>query len=550
MLLHLFIQNYALIEELNIDFSNGFSAITGETGAGKSIIIGALSLILGQRADNAVLLNKEKKCIIEGTFDIKKLDVEDFFKDNELDYDGQCILRREISPNGKSRAFINDTPVNLNLLKDIGDKLVDIHSQHTTLTLNNSDFQMTVLDNYAGNAEVLFSYHKDFLTYQKLKNHLKELKEKGQENTARQDYIQFLFNELDAASLKENEQDENEQELEILNNAEDIKTSLNKTIFTLSTSEFNLLSQLTDINNTLLRISSFHPQIKELHERMNFCVIELKDISNDAETIEQKILSDPSKLEEIKQRLDLIYRLEKKHNINTIEELIKVRDQISDELLHFSNLDDKIKEIEKSLAVYFDKIKVLSDTISKKRRQAIPKLEKDITDILSELAMHDARIKIDLSDNDDFNGSGRNSILFLFNANKGGEFRELAKVISGGELSRLMLAIKSVISKQNILPTVIFDEIDSGVSGDIAGKVGKIMQKMGEGMQIISITHLPQIAAKASQHYFVSKFSDGKRTQSTIKKLTNEERVEEIAKLLSNEDVSSAALATAKELMK
>ena len=550
MLLHLFIQNYALIEELNIDFSNGFSAITGETGAGKSIIIGALSLILGQRADNAVLLNKEKKCIIEGTFDIKKLDVEDFFKDNELDYDGQCILRREISPNGKSRAFINDTPVNLNLLKDIGDKLVDIHSQHTTLTLNNSDFQMTVLDNYAGNAEVLASYHKDFLAYQKLKNQLKELKEKGQENTARQDYIQFLYNELEAASLKENEQDENEQELEILNNAEDIKTGLNKTIFTLSTSEFNLLSQLTDINNTLLRISNYHPQIKELHERMNSCVIELKDISNDAEAIEQKILSDPSKLEEIKQRLDLIYRLEKKHNINTIEELIKVRDQISDELLHFSNLDDKIKEIEKSLAVYFDKIKVLSDTISKKRRQAIPKLEKDITDILSELAMHDARIKIDLSDNDDFNGSGRNSILFLFNANKGGEFRELSKVISGGELSRLMLAIKSVISKQNILPTVIFDEIDSGVSGDIAGKVGKIMQKMGEGMQIISITHLPQIAAKASQHYFVSKFSDGKRTQSTIKKLTNEERVEEIAKLLSNEDVSSAALATAKELMK
>ena len=550
MLLHLFIQNYALIEELNIDFSNGFSAITGETGAGKSIIIGALSLILGQRADNAVLLNKEKKCIIEGTFDIKKLDVEDFFKDNELDYDGQCILRREISPNGKSRAFINDTPVNLNLLKDIGDKLVDIHSQHTTLTLNNSDFQMTVLDNYAGNAEVLSSYHKDFLTYQKLKNQLKELKEKGQENTARQDYIQFLFNELDAASLKENEQDENEQELEILNNAEDIKTGLNKTIFTLSTSEFNLLSQLTDINSTLLRISNYHPQIKELHERMSSCVIELKDISNDAEVIEQKILSDPSKLEEIKQRLDFIYRLEKKHNINTIEELIKVRDQISDELMHFSNLDDKIKEIEKLLAVYFDKIKVLADTISKKRRQAIPKLEKDITNIFSELAMHDARIKIDLSDNDDFNGSGRNSILFLFNANKGGEFRELSKVISGGELSRLMLAIKSVISKQNILPTVIFDEIDSGVSGDIAGKVGKIMQKMGEGMQIISITHLPQIAAKASQHYFVSKFSDGKRTQSTIKKLTNEERVEEIAKLLSNEDVSSAALATAKELMK
>jgi DNA repair protein RecN (Recombination protein N) len=550
MLSHLYIENYALIEKLDIDFSSGFSVITGETGAGKSIIIGALSLILGQRTDISVLLNKSAKCVVEGSFEVSKLNLKDFFINNELDYENPCLLRREIASNGKSRAFINDTPVNLNQLKELGERLVDIHSQHNTLTLNNSDFQMAVVDNIALNQDLIKQYLVEFKFYQQLNSELQDLKSKEKEANTNRDYLQFLFDELENANLKNNEQDEISMELEIQNNAEDIKTVLNKTIDSLSQSEINVVAQLNELSVYLTKLSAYHPQIKEISERLLSCIIELKDIANEAETLEEKVQFDAKLTEQLTQRLDLIFRLEKKHSVSTIAELLEIYQKISDELFDISSFDDKIILLEKEVGIQFGKLQHLTDELSLKREKVIPLIETAVKDVLSNLGMSTAVLKIELSKTEYFNDSGRNGIMFLFNANKGGELRELSKVISGGELSRLMLAIKSIISKQNILPTVIFDEIDNGVSGDIAGKVGLIMQKMSVDMQLIAITHLPQIAAKADNHFFVSKQSDEKNTRSVIKQLNKTEKIEEIAKMLSNENVTISALENAKELMK
>ena len=550
MLSHLYIENYALIEKLEIDFSSGFSVITGETGAGKSIIIGALSLILGQRADTNVLLNKNLKCAIEGRFNITNLNLEDFFVSNELDNENPCILRREIASNGKSRAFINDTPVNLTQLKELGERLVDIHSQHNTLTLNNSDFQMAVVDNIASNQQLLKQYLQEFKLYQQLNSQLHDLKAKEKEANTNRDYLQFLFDELENVNLKVEEQEEITKELEIQNNAEEIKTSLFKTIATLSQSEINVIAQLNELVANLSKSATFHPQIKEICERLQSCIIELKDINNEAETLEEKVHFDAALLEQLTQRLDLIFRLEKKHDVSTVAELLEKYQKISDELFLIASFDNKIMLLEKELNQQFEKVKTLAEELSQKRETAIPIIESEVKEILSNLGMDAAILKIDLSKSEHFYNSGSNEIVFLFNANKGGELRELSKVISGGELSRLMLAIKSIISKQNILPTVIFDEIDSGVSGDIAGKVGLIMKKMSVDMQLIAITHLPQIAAKADIHYFVSKQSDENTTRSVIKQLNNNEKIEEIAKMLSNENVTVSAMENAKELMK
>ena len=550
MLSHLYIENYALIDKLEIDFSSGFSVITGETGAGKSIIIGALSLILGQRTDIGVLLDKSSKCVVEGSFNVDKLHLNDFFNSNELDLENPCLLRREIAPNGKSRAFINDTPVNLNQLKELGERLVDIHSQHNTLTLNNSDFQMAVVDNVAGNQELIKEYLIEFKLFQQLNIELQDLKSKEKEANTHRDYLQFLFDELENANLKANEQQEIVSELEIQNNAEEIKTGLYKTIDTLSQSELNVEAQLNELAVHLSKLAIFHPQIKEITERLQSCIIELKDISNEAASLEEKVLFDTKLIEQLTQRLDLIFRLEKKHNVASVAELLEIYQKISDELFDIASFEDKISLLEKNLAIEFDKLKKLSADLSLKREAATPLIEVAVKDILSNLGMSTANLKIILSKTEDFNNSGSNDIVFLFNANKGGELRELSKVISGGELSRLMLAIKSIVSKQNLLPTVIFDEIDNGVSGDIAGKVGLIMKKMSNDMQLIAITHLPQIAAKADIHYFVSKQSDEKITRSLIKQLNANEKVEEIAKMLSNEKVTVSALENARELMR
>ncbi|NVN95395.1 MAG: DNA repair protein RecN [Bacteroidetes bacterium] len=549
MLSHLYIENYTLIEKLDIDFLSGFSAITGETGAGKSIIIGALSLILGQRTDPEVLIDKSAKCIVEGNFEISKLNLKDFFTSNELDYENPCILRREIAPSGKSRAFINDTPVNLNQLKELGEYLVDVHSQHNTLTLNNSNFQMAILDNVAGNQDLLKQFKNEWKIYQQIKNQLEELKLKEKEAKTNRDYLQFLFDELENANLNNDEKEEIIGRLEIQNNAEDIKSTLYRTIDTLLQSDLNIVSQLNELNLQLAKLT-YHPQIKVISERMDSSIIELKDIANEAESLEETVHFDALLIEQLTQRLDLLNRLEKKHNVTSVNELIEIYNNLSNELFLIASFDDKIALLEKDFFKQTEKVKELAKNLSIKRENAIPMVENEVKKILSNIGMNTAILKINLSNTEVLSNSGINNITFLFNANKGGELKELSKVISGGELSRLMLAIKSIISKQNILPTVIFDEIDNGVSGDIAGKVGQVMKKMSSNMQLIAITHLPQIAAKADHHYFVSKLSDKNITHSTIKKLKDDEKIKEIAKMLSNENVTASALENAKELMR
>lgn len=549
MLSHLYIENYALIEKLDIHLSKGFSAITGETGAGKSIIIGAISLILGHRADINVLFDKNYKCVIEGSFDISLLDLKQFFVENELDEDNPCILRREISPNGKSRAFINDTPVNLSQLKELGEKLVDIHSQHNTLTLNNSDFQMSVIDIIAGNHDLLKQFRLEFASYQKVKHELAALKIKQSEANTQKDYLQFLFDELDKANLQDDEQDVLTKELEIQINAEEIKSALFKSVSILTQSDLNILSLLNEVNSQFIKLKNVHTQIFEITARVQSAIIEIKDIASEIEILEENIHFDSEKIDKISERLDLIYRLEKKHNVLSVNELNLIKNKVSDELLLISDYEVKIEELEVVVKQQFEKVSLMALNLSNQRVKVIPQIENKVKEILSELGMSTSQLKIDLKISQQFNANGSNTVDFMFNANRGGELRELSKVISGGELSRLMLAIKSIISKQNILPTVIFDEIDNGVSGDIAAKVGNIMRKMSEERQLLAITHLPQIAAKAEQHFFVSKISDSKQTRSLIKQLNKEERIEEIAKMLSNEKISASALETAKELM-
>ncbi len=548
MLLHLYIENYALIEKLEIEFSSGFSVITGETGAGKSIIIGAISLILGQRADATVLLNKNNKCIIEGSFDISKLELNEFFNTNDLDIENPCILRREINLNGKSRAFINDIPVNLSQLKELGEKLIDIHSQHNTLTLNNSDFQMYITDTIAVNQELLKKYSVEFDLYLKLSKEIEIVKQKEKEANTRKDYLQFLYDELTNANLLVTEKEEVTAELEIQNNAEEIKTSLFKSMNLLSNSDISIISLMNEVYNYTLKLKMFHPKISEINERIKSCIIDLKDIDQEMSAIEESISFDPARLEYLIQRIDLINRLEKKHNVSDIEGLINICNKISEELLQISSYENKIILLENELQMKLVEISDMAAEISNRREQAIPVIEAKVREILCELGMENAQLKINLLKTQ-LKSNGYNTIEFLFNANKGGELRELSKVISGGELSRLMLAIKSIISKQNILPTVIFDEIDNGVSGDIAAKVGAIMRKMSSDRQLIAITHLPQIAAKANEHFFVSKQTDKEYTRSNIKKLATEEKIEEIAKMLSNENVTASAIETARHLM-
>ncbi len=549
MLLHLSIENYALIQKLELDFYEGFSVITGETGAGKSILLGALSLILGKRADSQILLDKSKKCIIEGTFKIKDYGLNDFFQKNQLDYDDISILRREINKNGKSRAFINDTPVNLNILKELGDKLVDIHSQNKTITLNDSDFQLAVIDNYAGHSDIIKKYKSEYSNFINLDAQLSKLIEKEDKYQADKDYYKFLFDELNKAELKQGEQEELEKKLEILNNAEKIKTNLFKASYYLNSSDNNLLTQLVEVNSLISEISNYYPEIKEINDRLDSNIIDIKDISNDIERIEQKLVYDSKQVEKLNDRLDVIYHLQQKHRVSSIDDLIKIKNSLSDKLNNISSLKENINKLKLEIS---DKKLILSElanSISKNRKKSIPQIEKELLKIFSNLAMQNAQFKVEQTQLSNFTKDGIDRVRFLFNANRGGEKREISKIASGGELSRLMLSIKSLISQKNLLPTIIFDEIDMGVSGDIAAKVGDIMKKMSSSMQVIAITHLPQIAGKGDTHYLAFKVFEKNHTKSIIKKLNEKERINEIAKMLSSSKISSAAHQTAKELL-
>jgi DNA repair protein RecN (Recombination protein N) len=550
MLTHLSIQNYALIQQLSIDFNQGLTIITGETGAGKSILLGALALVAGNRADTQALQDKTKKCIVEASFDLRKSNLQDYFVNNNLDYETLTTIRREINPEGKSRAFINDTPVTLSQLKELATNLVDIHSQHETRTLNGSAFQLTVVDAFANNTETIALYLSNYKQYKALDKKLNELIDKEIQAKKELDYLQFQFNELDELNLKLGEQESNEQELETLNNAENIKATLSKAAFSLNGSEMNLLSSFAEIKNTITSIAKFKPEINELNTRINSTYIELKDIANELESIEQEIIYDPNRIELLNERLDAIYRLQQKHQVKTIEALIGIKDTISEQLLEYSSLENEIAKLKLAKDKAEKQLSAIAQKLSDARKKTIPKIEKEIAQLLSTLSMPNAALKIELNALPQFSLTGKDEVRFLFTANKGSDFKDLDKVASGGELSRLMLSIKSLLANLTELPTIIFDEIDTGVSGDVADKVGKIMDAMAATMQVIAITHLPQIASKGKEHLFVYKEEKKEATYTNIKKLTKEERINEIAKMLSTENPTTAAISNAKELLK
>lgn len=555
MLKHISVQNYALIDKLEVEFTDGLTIITGETGAGKSILLGALGLIAGSRADTQALQDKTKKCVVEASFNIKGYALKDFFSLHELDYDEITTVRREIIPiaigtEGKSRAFINDTPVTLSQLKELAEYLIDIHSQHQTLTLNGSAFQLSVIDAFADHSSTMEEYATGFKKYKALEKLLNDLTERESQAKKDLDYFQFQFNELEDANLQADQQLAMEQELETLNNAEEIKSNLSKAAHGLAGGEQNLLSSLNELKIILSGMAKFKPEINELSTRLSSAYIELKDITNELEALEQDIVYDPKQIEILTEKLDAVYRLQQKHQVKTIEELIAIKDDLSNKLLDFSSLEAEIEKVNKELSVLQKSLMALAKTMSANRKKSIPKIEKEIASLLSSLSMPNAQLKVEHIVLEALSANGLDKVNFLFSANKGSDFKELNKVASGGELSRLMLSIKSLIAQLTALPTIIFDEIDTGVSGDVADKVGSIMDKMATKMQVITITHLPQIASKGESHLFVFKEDKNNKTYSNIKKLTAEERIQEVAKMLSTGAPTAAAINNAKELLK
>lgn len=549
MLKKLNISNYALIEEVKVNFPVNLAIVTGETGAGKSIFLEALSLVLGARADVGVLQDKKKKCVVEAEFELKNYKLNDFFESNELDYEDVSILRREINPEGKSRAFINDTPVNLTVLKQLGEKLVDVHSQHETLMLNESVFQFDVIDSVAGSLSLFQQYKKQFANYNQKKKQLLLLEEQEAQAKKDLDYYQFLFNELEEISFEIGELKKLEEESSSLENAENIKSGLLKSSALISEEESNILSALALVKQQLNQLSKFGDTYKTLFEKANGLYLELKEFSNDILDTESKINYNPAKLEEINSKLDKLNRLLKKHNAKSEDDLIQIKSEIEEKLQKFGSLETEIEKTKKELDVLKKDLQQIASDLHKKRSASISSLEKEIKSILSNLSMPNANFKVELELVNEFNTYGLNQIKFLFSANKGGDFKELHKVASGGELSRLMLSIKSIMAAKKSLPTIIFDEIDTGVSGDVADKIGQILVNMSERMQVISITHLPQIASKGQFHLFVYKNDQKDKTISHIKQLSKDERVVEIAKMLSTSNPSASAIKNAQDLL-
>jgi len=549
MLLKLSIKNYILIQDLEIDFSAGFSVITGETGAGKSILLGALGLILGQRADSSILLDISKKCVIEGSFLIKGYNLEQLFKINELDFDEVIILRREINPGGKSRAFVNDTPVNVSMLKDIGDRLVNVHSQNSIVTLNDTNFQIAVLDSYAGIQSEVNSYKSGYLSLVELKRQLIDLREIESRSLAERDYHQFLLDELNKSNLRVGELEEVEERLEFLKHAEEIKKKLFNANQLISESEGNILTQLSETIHSLNGIAQFKTEVKDIVERISVNYIDIKDISKYIADVEAKIYFESSEIETLTLRLDALYRLLKKHQKLTIEELLLIRQGLEEKVFDVYQLGEKIAALNSDITRMEAELTKTAKSVSGKRHHFVLSFEKEMVNTLLQLGISTPRFKIELKGTDGLTKDGTDKVKFLFSANKGVEINELSNTASGGEMSRLMLSIKSMISQKNLLPTIFFDEIDNGVSGEIAGKVGSILKRMGSKMQVIAITHLPQIAGKGDHHYWVYKSEKNQTTNTFIRQLSVQDRIEEIAKMLSNEIVTESAYKTAKELL-
>ena len=555
MLKHLAIGNYALIDSLSISFDDGFSAITGETGAGKSILLGALGFVLGDRSDSSIMLDETKKCTVEATFIIDNERFKSFFEENDLDFEDELILRRELTPTKKTRAFINDTPVTVQQLKELGNQLVDIHSQHDSLLLTNSDFQLKIVDDAAENNALLADYQGVYRRFVSLRNELKNLREMSQKNTAENDYLAFQLDELVKADLKEGEYEEVSQKLELLENAEEVKTLLAQSLSILNESEYSILDQLNNLKSAVDKLRRYLPQAEQYLERIDSTKIELKDIAQDLDNLQDSTQFDADSLNEIQERYDLIQRLMLKHHVQNYEELLAIREELHQKMGAFENIDEEIAKKELQLKNCEKELTKLADNLSAKRKKVKVSFEKAVTEILRQLKMPHAVFEIEISENTNssenskFTITGKDRVRFLFSANKGIAPDDMSRVASGGELSRLMLAIKAVASENAYIPTLIFDEIDTGVSGEVASKLGDIMQKMGESLQIISITHLPQIASKAKNHFFVYKDEDNEKTRSCIRQLSYDERVTEIAKMLSNDKITPEAIKAAEVIL-
>ena len=551
MLKHLYIKNFTLIDTLDIELHPGFSVITGETGAGKSIILGAIGLLLGQRADSKTIKQGADKCVIEAHFDLSRYNMESFFTENDIEYDlDDCIVRRELTASGKSRAFINDTPVQLSMLKELGDRLMDIHSQHQNLLLNKQDFQLNVVDILADDSKELDAYHQTFSEYRKAEQELSQLREDIERNRQNVDFLQFQYQELSSANLKEGELEELEQKSDTMTHSEDIKSALYEADSAFQDEDKGIIRSLRSSISALNGISKVFPDAKELTERMDSAYIELKDIASEISDHLEDIDFDPSELDSVNNRLDKLYDLQKKYRAETIEELITTRDDLQQKLNNIENSDEALESLQASVAKLRADVEKKADSLTKLRTKAAQLIEKDMQGRLVPLGMPNVRFSISIT-KEQPGTYGQDKVAFLFSANTSTPLQPVSQVASGGEIARVMLSLKAMISGAVKLPTIIFDEIDTGVSGKIAEKMAEIMQEMGNNeRQVISITHLPQIAALGSTHYKVSKEETAQGTTTSMTMLTPDERVREIAQMLSGSDVSDAAIQNAKELLK
>jgi DNA repair protein RecN (Recombination protein N) len=549
MLQKLTIQNYALIDNLEIRFDAGLNILTGETGAGKSIILGALSLILGQRAESRYFFNQQKKCVIEGSFKIAGFHLNSFFEDNDLDHDDETVLRREISSDGKSRSFINDTPVNLTLLKQFGEKLIDIHSQHATQEINDPEFQLLVVDGVAGHYALLSDYQTKYKAYRKSLAALQQLIDQNDKAKADLDYYQFQFDELDKAGIAADEQELLEKELYALNNAEEIKRNLLGAHFLMHEGETSAIIQLREAGQQLSVVEKYNNEVEELHERLKSTLIELKDIAAEIEIIEQQTITNDARAEEVNTRLSLLYNLQKKHRVSSNDELLAIQADLSEKIAQAVFGDEAVEKLQKQISAAQQELEKLAAELSANRKNAIPVIIQKVLANLAEMGMGNSVLEIEQAPLAELGKTGVDSIRFMFSANKGHALADMSKVASGGELSRLMLSIKSIIAEYTALPTIIFDEIDTGVSGEVANKVGQVMERLAQNLQVITITHLPQIAGKGKSHYFVYKDDSESVTKTRIKKLSDEERVLEIAKMLSGDKPGESALQNARDCL-
>jgi len=549
MLLSLSIKNYALIESLETDFSNQFSVITGETGAGKSILLGALGLVLGNRADLTSLKDKEQKCIIEAQFAISNYNLQSFFDENDMDYEDKTIIRREILPSGKSRAFVNDSPVNLQELQELGAMLLDIHSQHQTRELTEENYQIDILDAVANNGNNVIAYKNALSDFKSTQKELKQLITEKEALVKEYEYNSYLLNELLAANLVEGEQEELEQELEQLSNVEFIKENFERILAIANEEQVGAIMNLKEIKVSLQKIAAFSTQYAQLQERLTSSLLEIEDIVSECEQNNEKILADPERLELVNTKLQSIYNLQKKHQVQTVAELLVIQNELDAKVIRVDDLDGAIQKLQAELNSKQTKVDEIAKSIFENRKKTAPILIEKIRAILAQLGMVEANFQIEINHTDSYYPKGKDEVILLFSANKGTSFGLLKKVASGGEMSRIMLAIKAILANYSKLPTIIFDEIDTGVSGEIAIKMGEIMKEMSVTMQVFAITHLPQIAAKGNSHYKVSKRNLGETTISELNLLTSEERIQQIAEMLSGKDITDSALQHAKALL-